>query len=480
MHSLLPSLIPDMSHVTVLVVGDIMLDRYLFGDTDRVSPEAPVPIVHLKKIDHRPGGAGNVALNIAALGGQVILLGHVGEDEPAEILRNQLDASGVTHDLCAFSSLSTIMKWRIISRKQHMLRLDFEEKNLSQEISPLFDLYKKYISQTQCVILSDYGKGTLNHPPLFIEYAQKLGIPILVDPKGSNFNIYRGASLLTPNFKEFTHIVGPCFTEEEIILKGRQLSQAQNIQALIVTQGENGMTLIEKESTIHFPAYIQDAFDVTGAGDTVISILGASLAAGLSLQSAAELANVGAGIVVGKLGAATTHLSELRNALRHRLPFASKGIIDEAPLISVVQELKACGKKIIFTNGCFDILHAGHVALLQEAKQLGDYLIVAINTDESISQLKGPRRPINPLNQRMSLLASLKMIDWVVSFSDLTPNRLLTLLKPDMLVKGEDYQLHEVVGGDLVKGYGGEVRILHHRITSSTAILEKLTHDNNT
>lgn len=469
----IPKVLPDFSQASILVIGDVMLDRYWFGDTARISPEAPVPVVKINNNDNRPGGAGNVALNIAALGAHVSLLGLVGNDEAANLLEQQLSDASVRHDLLHLDS-STIIKLRVISRHQQLLRLDFEEPLVLVDPNPLRERYKSHLKEAKLVILSDYQKGTLSDPQYYIQQARQLNIPVLVDPKGTDFNIYQQATMITPNFKEFESIVGHCNTEKEIITKGRQLLEKFQIESLLVTRGENGMTLIQSNDATHFPAYAREVFDVTGAGDTVIGVLGSAMAAGLDWVSSVQLANLAASLVVSKLGATAISTAELQVAMTGTTSF-DNGILTEAQLLTAAREARAQGKKIVFTNGCFDIMHAGHVATLQMAKQLGDYLVVAVNTDESIKKLKGPHRPINHLEHRMAVLAGLGVVDWVVPFADTTPERLLRLIQPDLLVKGGDYQLDQVVGADIVRAYGGEVRIMHHDIqTSSTAIIHKI------
>lgn len=469
----LPQQLPDFSKASPLVVGDVMLDRYWFGDTARISPEAPVPIVKINSIDNRPGGAGNVALNIAALGANVKLLGITGQDEASSMLAQQLKAASVSHDLCQFEKISTIIKLRVISRHQQLLRMDFEE-NVIGHHPELLERYKKHLNSTNLVILSDYKKGTLANPQEFIRLAKEAGIPVLVDPKGTDFSIYKHADIITPNFKEFEAIAGPCLTEQDILQKGRELLKKFAIKALLVTRGEDGMTLIDAHDSTHLPAYAREVFDVTGAGDTVIGALGAAVAAGVDLLQATALANLAASVTVGKLGAATVSAPELEVALTGKTSFAT-GIVNEEQLLQAVKEARAQGKKIVFTNGCFDIIHAGHVTYLQLAKQLGDYLIVAINTDESIRKLKGESRPINHLEHRMTVLAGLQVVDWVVPFADDTPERLLKLLQPDFLVKGSDYEPHQIVGADIVRSYGGEARIVSHNIkTSSSSLAARL------
>lgn len=469
----LPQKLPDFSQASILVVGDIMLDRYWFGDTMRISPEAPVPIVKINNHDNRPGGAGNVALNIAALGSKIILLGMVGEDEAAQVLSELLTSANVAHDLCTSATVSTIVKLRVISKHQQLLRLDFEE-TIQTKNQDLVTRFESYLDQVDLVILSDYKKGTISHPQTLIHLAKKKGVPVLVDPKGSDFSIYQKATIVTPNFKEFTAVVGPCLTEQDIISKGRALLLQHQITSLLVTRGEDGMTLIEEKSAQHFPAYAQEVFDVTGAGDTVIGVLGASVAAKESLLHSAALANLAASMTIGKLGAATVSAPELQVALTGKTSFVT-GIVSQDQLVLAVKEARAKGKKIVFTNGCFDVLHAGHVSSLQMAKQLGDFLIVAVNIDETIQKIKGPHRPINPLEHRMIVLAGLEVVDWVVPFAEETPENLLKLIKPDLLVKGADYNLDQVVGADIVRAYGGEVRLLNYDIkTSSSTIIQKM------
>ncbi|OGT40137.1 MAG: bifunctional heptose 7-phosphate kinase/heptose 1-phosphate adenyltransferase [Gammaproteobacteria bacterium RIFCSPHIGHO2_12_FULL_38_14] len=471
----LPQTLPDFQQASILVLGDVMLDRYWFGETSRISPEAPVPIVNINNTDNRPGGAGNVALNIAALGASVTLLGLTGQDEAAKILDQQLTAASIKHDLCMLDSLKTIMKLRVISRHQQLLRLDFEEKLVSHQ-DLLLNRYKKHLKNVKLVILSDYKKGTLADPAPFIALAKQAKIPVLVDPKGNDFNIYAGADIITPNLKEFEAVVGKCENEQDIIEKGRALLFQFDINTLLITRGEDGMTLIQKDQHFHLPAYAREVFDVTGAGDTVISMLGVAYASGAELKTAVTLANLAASLVVNKLGAASVSVPEMQAAISGQTKF-NTGIVNEAQLMEAVNAARINGKKIVFTNGCFDVIHAGHVTTLQMAKQLGDYLVVAVNTDESIRALKGPYRPINHLDHRMTVLAGLGVVDWVIPFGDKTPERLLNLIRPEFLVKGADYKLDEVVGANIVRAYGGEVRIMNHNISSSSTSIIKQMQD---
>ncbi len=467
--------LPNFADACVLVIGDLMLDRYWFGDAARISPEAPVPIVNIKQIDERPGGAGNVALNISALGAKTTLIGITGTDEAARTLTEQLASAGVSHDIHCLANIPTITKLRVISRHQQLIRMDFEEKFPEFDPTKMIDYYKRNLIENKLVIFSDYGKGTLTCVPQLIQLAKAANVITLVDPKGTDFSIYRGADIITPNFKEFEAIVGPCVSQYDVVKKGRQLLREHEIDTLLLTRGEHGMTLIQQnEEEIHLPAHAREVFDVTGAGDTVIAILGTALAAGSSLPQAMALANLAASLVVGKLGAATVSVAELQVALTDTSVMCG-GVVNEEQLKFAISEARLQGKRIVFTNGCFDILHAGHVTYLQQAKQLGDHLVVAINSDESVRKLKGSGRPINSVEQRMAVLASLGVVDWVTSFNDDTPERLLRKFQPDILVKGGDYTIDQVVGADIVRAYGGDVRVLGAvKNVSTSAIIDRV------
>lgn len=467
--------LPDFSQASVLVVGDVMLDRYWFGDASRISPEAPVPVVKIQELDERPGGAGNVALNLAALGAKVTLIGITGQDGAAVVLQEQLTAAHVISDFYQIENKPTITKLRVISQHQQLIRLDFEEPFPKIDPQILISIYKKHLKKTNLIILSDYNKGTLSCSLDLIRLAKEARIPVLVDPKGIHYNHYQNADVITPNIKEFETIMGPCSSEQDILQKAQECLKAYQINHLLLTRGERGMTLISKEKEeFHLPAHAREVFDVTGAGDTVIAVLGASLASGADLHFAMKLANLAASLVVTKLGAASVSAPELNIALNGTASLHA-GILNEEQLSAAISEARVRGKKIVFTNGCFDILHAGHVTYLQQAKLLGDYLIVAINDDASVTRLKGPGRPINSAEQRMAVLASLGVVDWVTAFSDNTPERLLKKLQPDILVKGGDYTVDEVVGASIVRSYGGDVRVLGviKNISTST-IIEKM------
>jgi D-beta-D-heptose 7-phosphate kinase / D-beta-D-heptose 1-phosphate adenosyltransferase len=470
--------IPDFSKARVLVAGDVMLDRYWTGPTQRISPEAPVPVVRIQKNEARAGGAANVALNTAALGARTRLLGVVGKDEPARLLREALDAHAVAAAFLESSDKPTITKLRVLSRNQQLIRLDFEE-SLSVvgafNRKALVQQFRAALEDAHCVVLSDYGKGTLCDVADLLGAARGAKKPVLVDPKGSDYRPYRGATLLTPNMSEFEAVVGPCRDEAEIVGKGENLRRELELSALLVTRSEHGMTLIQPgQPALHLPAEAREVFDVTGAGDTVIATLGAALAAGHDLAHAARLANIAAGIKVGKLGTATVSVAELQRAVRHGHD-DDAGVLGEDELVARVKEARARGETVVFTNGVFDILHAGHVRYLESARRLGDVLIVAVNDDASVRRLdKGPGRPLNPVADRMRVLAGLKCVDWVVSFAEDTPARLIGRVLPDFLVKGGDYKPEQVAGHEIVTRHGGRVMVLDfHQGYSTTRLLER-------
>jgi D-beta-D-heptose 7-phosphate kinase/D-beta-D-heptose 1-phosphate adenosyltransferase len=460
--------LPDFTTAQVLIVGDVMLDRYWYGPTSRISPEAPVPIVHVADREERPGGAGNVAVNAASLGAAVMLLGLIGNDEAATTLQSLLTGQGVQCCLECIPNIATTTKLRIISRHQQLIRLDFEGSFIPSHSEALLPTYESALRSKPVVILSDYGKGTVPEPRCLITLGRKAGVPILIDPKGTDFSRYHGASIITPNLAEFEAVVGPCPDRSILVEKGEQLRQKLELEALLITRGEQGMTLLHKEySPLHLPAEAREVFDVTGAGDTVISVLGAALAAGNTLKEATILANLAAGIVVGKLGTASVTCDDLQIALH---PMTTRrGIFSEEDLLYLISLARSRGERIVMTNGCFDILHPGHVNYLTEARKLGDRLIVAVNDDASVQRLKGKTRPINNLTQRMAVLAALHDVDWVVPFSEDTPSRLIERILPEVLAKGGDYTPEQVAGAKAVVANGGEVVILDYQKDYSTS-----------
>lgn len=359
-----------------------------------------------------------------------------------------------------------------------MIRLDFEEPFSHDYSDAIAEATSPLLSNVNVLVLSDYGKGTLSDCQQLIAEAKAQNVRVLVDPKGSDFARYRGATLLTPNLSEFETIVGHCKTEDELVSRGQALAKELDLDALLVTRSEQGMTLIRADrEELHFPARAREVFDVTGAGDTVISTLAAALAAGEDLPNAVALSNIAASIVVGKLGTAAISAPELRREVSKEQG-AEKGVMSEEQLLIALADARSAGETIVFTNGCFDILHAGHVGYLEQARAQGDRLVLAINSDESVSRLKGPGRPINPVERRMTVLSGLEAVDWVLYFDEDTPERLLEKVRPDILVKGGDYGIEGVVGGEFVNSYGGEVRVLSFLDNcSTTAIVEKIQSD---
>lgn len=466
---------PHFDRAHILVVGDVMLDRYWHGGTSRISPEAPVPVVKVTQVEDRPGGAGNVALNIAALGAGASLIGVIGYDEAGSVLQNRLKAAGIRADFQLSANKPTITKLRVVSRHQQLLRMDFEQPFDTTDSSDFVAKAQTLIPYMDALLLSDYAKGSLQDCQSLIELAHAASVPVLVDPKGSDFARYRGATLLTPNLVEFESVVGHCNSEQEIVEKGARLMQEFDLQGLLITRGEHGMTLLRPgQAELHLPARAREVFDVTGAGDTVIAVLAAVIASGQSVPEAMALANLAAGIVVGKLGTATVSAPELRRAILGEQG-SERGVVSEEQLLIAIDDAHASGERIVFTNGCFDIIHAGHVGYLEEARRQGDRLIVAVNSDASIRRIKGEGRPINPIDRRMAVLAGLESVDWVLFFDDDTPERLLRNIKPDVLVKGGDYRPDQIVGSEIVKGYGGSVKILGYvESCSTTAIVNKI------
>lgn len=453
--------IPDFSRARLLVAGDVMLDRYWYGTTARISPEAPVPVVNIRNTEQRLGGAANVALGLAVLGATTRLLGRVGRDEAGEQLRALLHDADIEAVLEDAAGRPTTTKLRIVSHHQQMIRLDFDPAPAPDDALTL-DSYEQWLTGVDAVVLSDYAKGALQDIPGFIRAARQRNLPVLVDPKQRDFAIYRGATVVTPNRAEFEQAVGVCRSNDELEARAAELIDAMDWEALLLTRGEEGMSLFRrKHAPVHIPAQAQEVFDVTGAGDTVIAVLAGCLAVGEELPQAAALANLAAGIAVGKLGTATVALAELQQAVHRSLAEPEhRGSLDREALLSLVARARARGETIVMTNGCFDLLHPGHVAYLEQAKALGDRLVVAVNDDGSARRLKGPSRPINPLAHRMAVLAGLASVDWVVPFTEDTPAALIEAVLPDVLVKGGDYTVEQVAGHEAVLTHGGEVRIL--------------------
>ena len=453
--------IPDFSSARVLVVGDLMLDRYWHGPTSRISPEAPVPVVHVNEIEERPGGAGNVALNIAVLGAASTVIGLTGDDDAANALESSLQAAGVTTRFARLANNPTVTKLRVMSRHQQLIRLDFEDGFVGEDLSALEKSFASVLDAHDVVVCSDYGKGSLRNVQALIALCKQKNKPVLVDPKGTDFMRYQGASLVTPNLTEFEAVVGKCANDAELVSKAQALCQQCDFDAILITRSEHGMSLIEKTQVHHLATRAREVYDVTGAGDTVVSTLAAALAAGESLVQATALANLAAGLVVAKSGTASVSVAELRTALRQHF-VVERGVLDTDKLMQALAACRERGETIVMTNGCFDILHAGHVTYLQQARELGDRLLVAVNVDETVRRLKGADRPVNSVDFRMRMLSALECVDWVVSFEEDTPTRLICECLPDILVKGGDNNPDEIPGGDCVRAAGGEVKVLSY------------------
>jgi len=445
--------------VHVLVVGDVMLDRYWHADANRISPEAPVPVASITDTHDRAGGAANVAQNISSLGTQVTLLGAVGNDSEGLVLQDILHKQNIKTNLVSSPAIRTTSKIRIVSRNQQLIRLDFDDTahSCSRDVEQAFSAS---VEQCSIVILSDYGKGVLSDAQAIIRAAQANNKKVIVDPKGADFSKYKNASVITPNYSEFCAVVGECECEQDIYQKAQKLCMENNFEALLITRSEKGMTLVMHDGTVtNFPAQMREVYDVTGAGDTVISAFAMSLAADGDFNQAARVANIAASIVVGKFGAATVSAEELTHGmLSYECP--NSKLVSSDFLAKRIEDLHAKKQTVVFTNGCFDVLHKGHAHLLREASTYGDMVVVALNSDDSVRRLKGDDRPINNLQDRAEMLSYFSSVDWIVSFSDDTPEALIKKLTPDVLVKGGDYQPDAIVGADYVQKHGGEVKII--------------------
>jgi D-beta-D-heptose 7-phosphate kinase/D-beta-D-heptose 1-phosphate adenosyltransferase len=442
----------------ILVIGDVIIDKYWKGTASRISPEAPVPVVNIQDEYLRLGGAANVALNVTNLGAKAYLLGICGNDSNADLLENLLEAHQVDHHLVRISSAQTVSKLRVLSQNQQLIRLDFEKSFPKHDSSLLETAFLQHLDRVDAVILSDYNKGTLSDPAPFISVARKAGLPVIVDPKGIDFSHYKDASILTPNQSEFEAVAGKCHSYSDLLKRGEYLRKELNLDGLLITMGAEGMCLLVREQQPQrLSTRAKDVFDVTGAGDTVTAILGLAIATGMSYGDAVNLANIAAGVVVSKLGTATLSLDELEESSKLAAYHSKSKIIVQSTLANRIKSEKNKGKKIVMTNGCFDILHKGHVTYLEKARSLGDCLIVAVNDDTSVRRLKGPDRPINNLECRMTVLAGLGCVDFIVPFAEDTPERLITELLPDILVKGADYKLDQIAGRNSVINAGGEI-----------------------
>jgi len=467
---------------TIIVLGDIMLDQYYYGDVQRISPEAPVPIVKVSKSHHTLGGAGNVANNLSLLGCKVFLAGITGHDANRDLLCRMMEQRNIDFSGIVVRETPTITKTRVIGGHQQMVRLDFEETSYlnQEEFNNVVDWFIRIVNTESpgAVVISDYGKGVCTEEfcKEIISICKARGLPVLIDPKGPNWNKYDGATFVTPNIKELSEVSLTSITnkDEEIEIYGKKVCDKFNIENLLITRSEMGMTLLSKYGVSHIPTRAQEVFDVSGAGDTVIATLAAFISRGFDKEDSVKLSNLAAGVVVGKLGTYPISTKELWDAISsidEKNIGSTRKIMTQEQLKGIVSELKNQGRKIVFTNGCFDIPHIGHIAYLESAKSLGNYLIVGLNSDSSVKRLKGEKRPINSEMDRARLLAAMEFIDCIVIFDEDTPIKLIQNIEPDVLVKGGDYQIADVVGRE----YAGVTAIIPFiEGYSTTGIIKKV------
>jgi D-beta-D-heptose 7-phosphate kinase/D-beta-D-heptose 1-phosphate adenosyltransferase len=475
-HAVLGLLEGGFGQLKVLVVGDLMLDRYILGEVDRISPEAPVPVLRHAQRYERAGGAANVAMNLAGLGCQAMLAGFWGEDAERRELAAFLDEAKIDTLGVVTTSLPTISKTRIVGRNQQLLRLDIEsrERPGAADRQRLLERVEQLVTKVHAVVLSDYAKGALNAElcETAIRAARRAGVPVLVDPKTMDFSKYSGATMVCPNLQELATATGVDATGtvvdglavdglEALLAAGEVHRVEHDLKYLCVTMSEKGIRVLSDGGTYHSPARAREVFDVSGAGDTVIATLAAALAGGLKVETAVELANLAAGIVVGKVGTVPIAQHELIAALTPSSGIRSgEKVLDSERLARRIQEWRAAGETIVFTNGCFDLLHVGHVTLLEECHRFGSKLVLGLNSDGSVGRLKGQGRPVVGERERARVMAALAAVDAVVLFEEDTPLELIRAVRPDVLVKGGDYSVETVVGHEEVIAAGGRVEIV--------------------
>ena len=458
----------DFSSISVLCVGDIMLDRFVYGEVERISPEAPVPVLRLSRTREMLGGAGNVANNITSLGGRAVLVGLLGQDDAGERLRAMLRAlPGVEAACVATADRPTVCKTRFIAGNQQVVRADEESQaGLTEaEQDALLDTVRRLVGAAHAVVLSDYGKGVLNETTTaaMIQAARAAGTPVFVDPKTPDFTRYRGATCITPNLKELSAASGlPVGDRDAVLAAARRVLDQAQAASILATRSEKGMMLVEANGRVHsVPARARSVFDVSGAGDTVIAAMALCHAAGRSLSQAMHVANAAAGVVVSKLGTATATMAEVMHELDALDHEQTAGMAQSTQTLedtrALVERWKEQGLVVGFTNGCFDIVHPGHVSLLAQARAACDRLVVGLNGDASVRRLKGAGRPVNTLDARARVMAAFRHVDCVTSFDEDTPLELIRALLPDVLVKGADYRVEDVVGAAEVVANGGRV-----------------------
>ncbi len=466
----------------LLVVGDLILDEYIWGAINRISPEAPVPILETKSENLALGGAANVANNLVALGCEVHLVGAIGKDEKGERLLSLISGQGInTEGIFRFVHRPTTSKIRIVAHNQQVLRIDKEDNRpITEETESKFVQHiNKILPEMDCIICSDYHKGVLTEKVFkaIIHRAKNSKKRVLVDPKSSDFTLYKGATLVTPNQREVEQAVPIKIQDRNDLDRAAEyLLNLTHAEVLLITRGKDGMMLYQnKEEPVDIDTQAKEVFDVTGAGDTVVSVLGMALAIGFNYKDSAWLSNMAASIVVGKVGTATVTLNEINEYLQEEMLRTSHTILKLEELKKIVSLAKSTGKSIVFTNGCFDIIHGGHIEFLQKAKAMGDLLVVGLNSDESVRELKGEGRPIKSERERANIISALKYVDYITIFDDDTPEEVIREVRPDILVKGDDYKIDEVVGREIVEGYGARVELIPivHGL-STTGTVEKI------
>ena len=476
-------IVSTFASIRVVVLGDVMLDRFVFGDVQRVSPEAPIPIFRFRHDDQALGGAGNVARNVVRMGGQAALIGVIGEDATgAALVAAASHETGLMASFAIDAGRRTTLKTRFVAQGQQLLRVD-EETVVTVPTTVSDDLRRRIeagVGNAKAVILSDYAKGVLTEGTIAaaVSAARRSGALVVVDPKARDLRRYAGATVITPNALEASQATGiDCDDDEGAARAGRAIASMTGCSAVVITRGARGMTVLGEaqgvDRIVHLPTEVRQVYDVSGAGDTVVAALALALSAGAPIEKAAQIANLAAGVAVGKVGTAAVEAAELRRAINQSAVLAhDEKIVDLETAAGIARSWRLREQRVILTNGCFDLLHPGHTTLLRKAKTMGDKLVVAMNSDESIKRLKGPGRPVQNEAARAVVMASIAPVDLVVIFPEDTPLRVIEAIRPDVLVKGADYALDQVVGRDIVEAYGGRVALvpLEKGYSTSSAI----------
>lgn len=468
----------DIKEKQILVFGDYMVDKYIYGNVNRISPEAPVPVISMKKEQLKLGGAGNVINNLVSLGARVKVLGCIGDDKPGEFILGAFSDDKINIDYFKqYDELKTIQKTRIVSKNQQFMRIDEE---IIKELPKSYYNYineniEEILEDVDSIVISDYAKGAVNKnfAQLLIEAGNKKNIPIIVDPKGSDYTKYNGATLCTPNMKELQDVCkNICKSEIDIEKYGKEIVNKFNFDYLVITRSEDGISLISKEEKKDFPAKAKDVIDVSGAGDTVVASISLLKTIDLNIDEICILANLAASVVVSKFGTSTLSLDELVSMINQSSNFK---LLDISTAKYIVNDLKQKGKKIVCTNGCFDLLHVGHLASFKQAREYGDILIVIVNSDSSIKENKGDLRPIISEKDRIEMLCALEIVDYVILMNEKTPERIISIIQPDVTVKGEDWKNKEVPEKKIVESYGGKMEFVKlEKEKSTTLIIEKI------